>query len=127
LPAEYCTGSSIMPQKRNPDVLETVKRKAKRIAGESSIIADIGKGNISGYSRDTQETKYCIMNIFQELEGTLDIMSDMIKGIKVSEERAKELLEKGGAYTAAEVIKEAIEKKEPYRSAKLEKERELKK
>ena len=63
------TGSSIMPQKQNPDVLETIKRKAIDIAGESFKISSVGRGNISGYNRDTQGVKYWIMNIFFELSG----------------------------------------------------------
>jgi argininosuccinate lyase len=127
LPPEYCTGSSIMPQKRNPDVLETVKRKAIDIEGEAFKLSSVGRGNISGYNRGTQGSKYWIMNIFQELSGSLDIMSEIIKGVKVNEERAKELLEKYGAYTAAEAIKESIKKKVPYRETKIEKEKELNK
>ncbi len=123
LPPEYCTGSSIMPQKRNPDVLETVKRKAIDIGGEAFKLSSVGRGNISGYNRDTQGSKYWIINVFQELSGSLDIMSEIIKGVKVDEERAKELLEKGGAYTAAEAVKESIEKNEPYRNVKIRREK----
>ena len=126
LPTEYCTGSSIMPQKQNPDVLETIKRKAIEIAGESFKLSSVGRGNISGYNRDTQGTKYWIINVFQELSGSLGIMSDIVAGITVNEERVRELLESGGAYTAAEVTRESIEKKKPYRRTKIEKEGELK-
>lgn len=125
LPKEYCTGSSIMPQKHNPDFAETIKRKAIDIEGEAFKLSSVGKGNISGYNRDTQGSKYWIMNVFQELSGSLDIMSEIIKGIKVNEERAKELLEKGGAYAAAEAIIKSIKEKTPYRETKLKKERKL--
>ena len=53
-------------------------------------------------------------------------MSDVVAGITVNEERASELLERGGAYTAAEVARETVEKKKPYRRTKIEKEGELK-
>lgn len=138
LPLEYCTGSSIMPQKRNADVLETIKGKAIDIEGEAFKLSSLGKGNISGYNRDTQKAKQWIINIFQELfgssldirseielSGSLDIMSEIIKGIKVNEERAKELLEKGGAYTAAEAVKKSIEEKTPYRDTKIEREKKF--
>ncbi|MFH1105994.1 MAG: lyase family protein [Candidatus Aenigmatarchaeota archaeon] len=126
LPPEYCTGSSMMPQKLNPDVLETIKRKAIDVEGEAFKLSSVGRSNISGYNRDTQGAKYWIINIFQELSGSLDIVSEIIKGTKVNERRAKELLESGGAYTAMEVIKESIEKGKPYRSIKLQREREMK-
>jgi argininosuccinate lyase len=126
LPPEYCTGSSIMPQKLNPDVLETIIGKSIDIGHEASKLADVGRGNISGYNRVTQRTKYWIMNIFQELYGSLDIMSEVVKGIKVDEKRSKELLVKGGAYTAEEVVKESIRNKEPYRTIKLKREKEMK-
>lgn len=127
LPPEYCTGSSMMPQKLNPDVLETIKRKAKDVEGEAFKLSSIGRGNISGYNRDTQGAKYWIINVFQEQSGSLDIMSDVIKGIKVNERRVKKLLKAGGAYTAAEAIRKSIEEKKPYRSTKLEIEKKIKK
>lgn len=126
LPPEYCTGSSIMPQKLNPDVLETIKRKAIDIEGEAFKLSSVWRGNISGYNRDTQGTKYWVIDVFQELPGCLEIMSDIIRGIRINEEKAKELLEKGGAYTAAEVIKKAVDKKMPYRQTKIKREKELK-
>jgi argininosuccinate lyase len=127
LPPEYCTGSSMMPQKLNPDVLETIKRKALDIDKEASKLSAIGIGNISGYNRDTQGAKYWIINVFQEQSGSLDIMSDVIRGAKVDERRVKELLEMGGAYAAEKAIRKSIEEKRPYRSTKLEIESEIKK
>jgi len=126
LPAEYCTGSSIMPQKRNPDVLETIKRKAIDISGEAFKLASVGRGNISGYNRDTQGAKYWIINVFWELEGCLEIMGKIIKGIHVNEKRAEELLNQGNACSAEEAIKEAVQKRKPYRRAKIELEKRLK-
>lgn len=126
LPKEYCTGSSIMPQKLNPDVLETIKRKAADIEGEAFKLSSVGRGNLSGYNRDTQGTKYWIMNIFYELEGCLEIIEGVIKGSTIDEKRARELLESGGAYTAAEAVKKSIEEGVPYRKAKKDIEKKLK-
>jgi argininosuccinate lyase len=124
LPTEYCLGSSIMPQKKNPDVLETIERKAIDIEGEAFKLSSVGRGNISGYNRATQETKYCIMNIFQELSGCLDIMSEIIKSIRINEGRAKELLERGGAYAAEKAVERFKETGIPW--SILRKDRELK-
>ncbi|TAL47339.1 hypothetical protein EPN87_03145 [archaeon] len=126
LPREYCTGSSIMPQKRNPDPLETIKRKAKTIESKSYELSNIGKGNISGYNRDTQGAKYAIMDVFDESAGCLDIISGIIKGVKVNEEKAKELLERHGAFSAAEAVRKSIEEGTPYRSTKLGLEEQMK-
>jgi argininosuccinate lyase len=57
LPAEYCTGSSIMPQKRNPDVLELVRARASKVLSCSVGVASLVKGLPSGYNRDLQEAK----------------------------------------------------------------------
>ena len=57
LPAEYCTGSSIMPQKKNPDVLELVRAKTSRVAAAAEGVYALLKGLPTGYNRDLQEAK----------------------------------------------------------------------
>jgi len=126
LPKEYCTGSSIMPQKRNPDVLEVIKAKASVLQGISSSIVSIGKGNISGYNRDTQWTKYLIIDAINEFEGTPEILRNIIKGVKINEARSKQLLKKEKAYSAEQAMKMAIAKKIGFRQAKLSIERKIK-
>jgi len=126
LPSDYCTGSSIMPQKRNPDVLEVIKAKASVMQGITSSIMSIGKGNISGYNRDTQWTKYLIIDAINEFEGVPEILSEIIKGIKINEKRSKQLLRKENAYSAEKAIKKAIMEKTAFRSTKLRIERKLK-
>lgn len=127
LPKQYCTGSSLMPQKLNPDVFETIKRKAIDIEGEAFKLSSVGRGNISGYNRDTQGAKYWIMNVFMEVDGCLEILSDILPKIKVNEKKARKLLKDGGAYAAAEATRNAIENKIPWRVAKSREEKRVKK
>lgn len=126
LPEEYCTGSSLMPQKNNPDVLEVIKAKASVANGIVTSLLSIGKGNISGYNRDTQWTKYLIMDLVKEFEGLFPLLSKIIKKTKVNEEQSKKLLEMGKAYSAEEVLKEAIKTKKGFRKTKLMFEKNIK-
>jgi argininosuccinate lyase len=126
LPAEYCTGSSIMPQKRNPDVLEAIKAKASILHGITSSIISIGKGNISGYNRDTQWTKYLVIDAILEFEDSPSILSGVIKRVKINERRSKQLLKKENAYAAEEAIKTSILGKKSFRQVKLSAEKDIK-
>jgi argininosuccinate lyase len=62
LPAALCTGSSIMPQKRNPDVMELIRAKAARVMADSQAVLGVAKALPGGYNRDLQETKEPFMN-----------------------------------------------------------------
>lgn len=127
LPKEYCTGSSLMPQKLNPDVLEVIKAKAAVAQGSVCSILSIGKGNISGYNRDAQWTKYLLMDLVAEFGGLVEVLSGMFTGIKIDETRSEELLKIGGAYAAEEAIKKAIREGKSFRKVKLDVERKIKK
>lgn len=62
----YITGSSIMPQKRNPDFAEVIRSKAAYCHGSLMSLLGILKGSMSGYNRDSQQAKYIIMDLFRE-------------------------------------------------------------
>ena len=66
IPDQYVTGSSIMPQKRNPDFAELIRGKAACCHGALSSLLGIQKGAMSGYNREYQLSKYVIMDIFRE-------------------------------------------------------------
>lgn len=85
LPPEYCTGSSIMPQKRNPDVLELVRAKASRVMGQAVSVYEIVKGAPSGYNRDLQEAKEPFLEGFSTSRSCLRILALLIKGLDVNE------------------------------------------
>jgi argininosuccinate lyase len=126
IPKEYCTGSSLMPQKNNPDVLEVIKAKASVSHGILTSLLSLGRGNISGYNRDTQWTKYLIIDLVMEFENLFEVLSGLVKGIKIDESRSEELLENEKAYSAGKVIRKSIEDKKGFREEKLEFEKKLK-
>jgi argininosuccinate lyase len=84
LPAEFCTGSSIMPQKQNPDVCELVRAKASRVKAAELGIYDLIKGSPTGYNRDLQEAKELFMEGINTTRACLRIMAPMVKATKVN-------------------------------------------
>jgi len=83
LPPAFCTGSSIMPQKFNPDVLELIRARAVRVASDAQAVAAVVRGLGSGYHRDVQETKEPLMNGMDTTESALRIMTRFIPALKV--------------------------------------------
>jgi argininosuccinate lyase len=85
-PDEYLTGSSIMPQKRNPDVFELIRGRANLIQTLPGQIAALISGLPSGYNRELQLLKQLIFNAFSDLNECLDIMILMLNNIRIKEE-----------------------------------------
>ncbi len=116
LPEEYCTGSSIMPNKKNPDGLELIRGKSGRIYGNLVSVLTILKGLMSGHNADTQETKKPVIDSVEQITACLDTMSEIIEKIKWNESKIKEELEKGNAY-ATEKANELVKKGMSFREA----------
>ena len=89
----YMTGSSIMPQKKNPDFAEVIKSKASLAQGMLSGLLGIQKGAMSGYNRDTQTSKYLIMDLVRECESAPVILQGVFESLTVNHEKMKELSE----------------------------------
>ncbi len=85
LPAEFCTGSSIMPQKQNPDVCELVRAKATRVKAAELGVYDLIKGSPTGYNRDLQEAKELFMEGVATTRACLRILAPMVKATEVGE------------------------------------------
>lgn len=83
LPAEFTTGSSIMPQKRNPDVLELLRARAAKVLAHASLVAEILRAAPSGYNRDLQETKEPFMEGLELAISSLRILSPLVAGLEV--------------------------------------------
>ena len=81
LPKEFCTGSSIMPQKKNPDVLELVRAKASRVLGCAFSAATIVKGLPGGYNRDLQEIKEPYLEGMSITRACLQVMTLLVGSI----------------------------------------------
>lgn len=82
VPAGLCTGSSIMPQKRNPDVLELVRARAARVWAHETAVRGILRGLPSGYHRDLQETKEPLMDGFDATQSCLRVMRRLMAGLE---------------------------------------------
>jgi argininosuccinate lyase len=82
LPSEYCTGSSIMPQKNNPDVLELVRARTSRILGDGMAVLGIITGAPSGYNRDLQEIKEPFLRGLDTTQSCVEIMSAIVGGMR---------------------------------------------
>jgi argininosuccinate lyase len=95
LPRELSTGSSIMPNKRNPDVAEIVRAKSARIISLASEAKNILKSVPTSYGSDLHELKKTFVHSCSELSASLGILVPFAGGLGVNKERAQELLGKG--------------------------------
>jgi len=87
LPAEFCTGSSIMPQKRNPDVLELVRSRAARVMGCAGVVQEILRATPSGYNRDLQDTKEPYLEGVAATRAALRVLDPLIRATKADAPR----------------------------------------
>ena len=92
---KYCGGSSIMPQKRNPGGLEVIKAKTTVVQGLLSSVLSLGRGLFVGYNRDSQWSKYLIMDTLDECSAAPMIMAAILDTLSIDGERAKELCQRG--------------------------------
>ncbi len=90
LPDKLCTGSSIMPQKKNPDVLELIRGKTGRLYGNLISLLTVLKGLPTAYNRDLQEDKEPLFDSLKTLKGSLIGMRKVLEGISFREERMRE-------------------------------------
>jgi argininosuccinate lyase len=91
----YCTSSSMMPQKRNPDVLELIRAKAGRVYGSLMAILTILKGQPSGYNRDLQEDKVHIFSASDTVKASLDTACAVVTHTKFDTKKISASLEEG--------------------------------
>ena len=89
LPREYCTGSSIMPQKFNPDVLELVRGKTAQVIGWLTGALTLLHAMPGGYNRDLQDCKLVYMKALETTRTTLRILTKVVKGMSVDEAKLR--------------------------------------
>ena len=116
LPDGYCTGSSMMPQKKNPDVPELIRGKTGRVFGHLHSLLTIMKGLPLAYNRDLQEDKIPLFDTVDTVKASLRIMSEVIAGIKVRRERMLTAV-KDGFMNATDLADYLVERGVPFRSA----------
>lgn len=112
----YCTGSSIMPQKRNPDVAELARGKSGRVVGHLMGLITLMKGQPLTYNKDNQEDKEPLFDTVDTLRDTLRIMAEMVGGITVKKEAMERAALRGYA-TATDLADYLVKKGLPFRDA----------
>jgi len=112
----FCTGSSIMPQKKNPDVPELVRGKTGRVYGNLIALLTVMKGLPLAYNKDMQEDKEPIFDTIDTIKGSLKIFADMIKEMRINETNMRIAAAKGFS-TATDVADYLVRKGLPFRDA----------
>ncbi|MEW6132998.1 MAG: argininosuccinate lyase [Pseudomonadota bacterium] len=112
----FCTGSSIMPQKKNPDVPELVRGKTGRVFGHLMGLMTLMKGQPLAYNKDNQEDKEPLFDTVDTLIDTLAIYADMLKGVKVKPEAMRRAAAEGFS-TATDLADYLVKKGQPFRDA----------
>jgi argininosuccinate lyase len=112
----FCTGSSIMPQKKNPDVPELVRGKTGRINGHLVALLTLMKAQPLAYNKDNQEDKEPLFDTVDTLRDTLRIYAEMIGGIRVNRDAMREATTRGYA-TATDLADYLTKKGTPFREA----------
>ena len=112
----FCTGSSIMPQKKNPDVPELVRGKTGRVYGNLMALLTVMKGLPLAYNKDMQEDKEPLFDTIDTVMGSLKIFVDMIRELRVNASRMRTAAA-GGYSTATDVADYLVRKGMPFRDA----------
>ena len=112
----FCTGSSIMPQKKNPDVPELVRGKTGRVYGNLMSLLTVMKSLPLAYNKDMQEDKEPLFDTIDTVKGCLKVFADMVREMRVNPDR---MLQAAGAgfSTATDVADYLVRKGAPFRDA----------
>jgi argininosuccinate lyase len=116
LPEAFCTGSSIMPQKINPDVLELVRGKTARVIGNLQALLVLVKGLPLAYNRDLQEDKERLFDSVDTVHACLELAAPLVAGMKLNRAAIAEKLDRG-YLDATTLMEELIRRNIPQRSA----------
>ncbi len=112
----FCTGSSIMPQKKNPDVPELVRGKAGRLNGHLIALLTLMKGQPLAYNKDNQEDKEPLFDAIDTVKGCLKVYADMVPRITVQREALRAAALRGFS-TATDLADYLVRKGVPFRDA----------
>jgi argininosuccinate lyase len=112
----FCTGSSIMPQKKNPDVPELARGKTGRVYGHLTALLTLMKGQPLAYNKDNQEDKEPLFDAVDTVTDTLRIFAEMMNGISARPENMRDALRQGFA-TATDLADYLTRKGLPFRDA----------
>jgi argininosuccinate lyase len=112
----FCTGSSIMPQKKNPDVPELVRGKTGRVTGDLVALLTLMKGQPLAYNKDNQEDKEPLFDAVDTVTDTLRVFAEMVPGIAVNKEAMRAAAMRGFS-TATDLADYLVRKGLPFRDA----------
>jgi argininosuccinate lyase len=113
---DFCTGSSIMPQKKNPDIPELIRGKTGRVYGNMISLFTTMKGLPLAYNKDMQEDKEPVFDTVDTLKGSLKIFAPMLEKMKVNKDRMYSAA-KLGFSTATDFADYLVRKGVPFRQA----------
>jgi len=116
LPDAICTGSSIMPQKKNPDVLELTRGRCARVVGDLTTLLVLIKGLPLAYNRDLQEDKEPLFDAVDTVEACLTLAAIVVNGVSLQADRIAERLDEG-FLDATTLMESLIEQGVPQRTA----------
>jgi argininosuccinate lyase len=116
LPDRFCTGSSIMPQKKNPDVAELARGKTGRVTGDLVALLTLMKGQVLAYNKDNQEDKEPLFDAADTWRDTLAVFAEMIPGIVVNAAAMRSAAQEGFA-TATDFADYLVKKGLAFRDA----------
>jgi argininosuccinate lyase len=116
LPDRYCTGSSIMPQKKNPDVPELVRGKSARVIGATVALMALMKGQPLAYNRDNQEDKEPLFDAVDTLKDSLSVFAGLVAGMEPVPRAMRAAVLEGHA-TATDLADYLVRKGVPFRDA----------
>jgi argininosuccinate lyase len=116
LPQQFCTGSSIMPQKINPDVLELIRGKSARVVGNLTSLLLLTKGLPLAYNRDLQEDKERLFDSVDTVAACLELAAPVVAGAELQQESIASRLDHG-YLDATTLMEHLIMKGVPQRTA----------
>jgi argininosuccinate lyase len=116
LPDRFCTGSSIMPQKKNPDVPELVRGKSARVFGDLIALLTLMKAQPLAYNKDNQEDKEPVFDAVDTLRDALTVFADLVAGLEADPQAMRRALRAGYA-TATDLADYLVRKGLPFRDA----------
>jgi len=116
LPDRFCTGSSIMPQKKNPDVPELVRGKTGRVIGDLNALLVLMKGQPLAYNRDNQEDKQPLFDAVDTLRACLEVYAAMLPNLRVRADACRRAAARGFS-TATDLADYLVNRGLPFRDA----------
>jgi len=116
LPEGFCTGSSMMPQKKNPDVPELIRGRTGRVYGQLINLLTMMKALPLSYNRDLQEDKPALFDALDTVTTSLQVLTELMRRLKVNRESLKQAVQ-GGGLLATELADYLVSKGMPFREA----------